>query len=30
LVRWIFRLRDVPVGGLQITQRETAGIGAET
>lgn len=30
LIRWIFRLRTVPIGGVQITQRETAGIGAET
>ena len=30
LIRWIFRLRAVPTGGVQITQRETAGIGAET
>lgn len=30
LVRWIFRLREVPVGGLQITQRETAGVSSET
>jgi simple sugar transport system permease protein len=30
LIRWIFRLREVPAGGIQITQRETAGIGAET
>jgi simple sugar transport system permease protein len=30
LVRWIFRLREVPVGGIQITQRETAGVSAET
>jgi simple sugar transport system permease protein len=29
LIRWIFRLREVPTGGLQITQRETAGVGAE-
>jgi simple sugar transport system permease protein len=30
MVRWIFRLREVPVGGLQITQRETAGVTRET
>ena len=30
LVRWILRLREVPVGGLQITQRETAGVSSET
>ena len=30
MVRWIFRLREVPVGGLQITQRETAGVTQET
>ena len=29
MVRWIFRLREVP-GGLQITQRETAGVRSET
>jgi hypothetical protein len=27
MVRWIFRLRDVP--DLQITQRETEGIAAQ-
>ncbi|HEY3194800.1 MAG TPA: ABC transporter permease [Candidatus Dormibacteraeota bacterium] len=30
MVRWILRLREVPVGGLQITQRETAGVSSET
>jgi simple sugar transport system permease protein len=30
LIRWIFRLREVPAGGLQITQRETAGVGSQT
>jgi simple sugar transport system permease protein len=26
MIRWIFRLREEPVGGIQITQRETEGI----
>jgi hypothetical protein len=30
MVRWILRLREVPVGGMQITQRETAGVTSET
>jgi len=30
MVRWIFRLREVPAGGIQITQRETAGVTSET
>ena len=30
MVRWIFRLRDVPVSGFQITQKETAGVSSET
>ncbi|HLQ61636.1 MAG TPA: ABC transporter permease [Candidatus Acidoferrales bacterium] len=29
MVRWLFRLREVPVSGFQITQRETAGVAAE-
>jgi ABC-type uncharacterized transport system permease subunit len=29
MVRWIFRLKETP-GGLQITQRETAGVSSET
>jgi len=29
MVRWIFRLRETP-GGLQITQRESAGVTKET
>jgi len=30
MVRWIFRLREVPAGGLQITQRDTTGVSSET
>jgi ABC-type uncharacterized transport system permease subunit len=30
MVRWIFRLREVPGGGLQITQRDTTGVSSET
>jgi hypothetical protein len=29
MVRWIFRLRDVPDGGLQITQRDSTGVSSE-
>jgi len=29
MIRWIFRLRETPVAGVQITQRETAGISSE-
>src|SRR5882672_10388854 len=29
MIRWIFRLRDTPADGLQITQRETAGISSK-
>jgi ABC-type uncharacterized transport system permease subunit len=28
MVRWIFRLREVPGGEVRITQRETEGIAA--
>ena len=30
MIRWIFRLREEPVGGIQITQRETVGVSEET
>jgi simple sugar transport system permease protein len=30
IVRWLFRLREAPVGAFQITQRATEGVSAET